>query len=97
MTTSVGKMMKTKVGEDYELETKKSIFNRTVKHTLHAKDKFIIGGPGGTIIIDKNGVTIKARKLNIKAPAVNFLSGSPDQVDALKSDKAFVQKCKGGK
>ncbi len=97
MTTSVGKMMKTKVGEDYELETKKSIFNRTVKHMLHAKDKLIIGGPGGTIIIDKGGVTIKAQKVDIKAPAVNFSSGSPDQVDALKSDKAFAQECKGGK
>lgn len=97
MTTSVGKMMKTKVGEDYELETKKSIFNRTVKHTLHAKEKFIIGGPGGTIIIDKGGVTIKAKKIDFKAPAVNFSSGSPDQVDALKSDKAFAQECKGGK
>ena len=97
MTTSVGKTMKVKVGEDYDLETKKSIFNRTVKHTLHAREKFIIGGPGGTIIIDRSGVTIKARHLKIKSPNVDFSSGNPDQVDALNSDKAFVQECKAGK
>lgn len=97
MTASVGKTMKVKVGEDYDLETKKSIFNRTVKYTLHAKEKFIIGGPGGTIIIDSPSVTIKARHLKIKSPNVNFSSGNPDQVDALNSEKAFVQECKVGK
>jgi len=97
MTASVGKTMKVKVGEDYDLETKKSIFNRTVKYTLHAKEKFIIDGPGGTIIIDSPGVTIKARHLKIKSPNVNFSSGNPDQVDALNSEKAFVQECKVGK
>lgn len=95
MTTSVGKMMKTKVGEDYDLETKKSIFSRTKKHTLHAKDKFVIAGPGGTIIIDNGGITIKTKHLKIKSPKVDFSSGAPDQVDALKSDKPFVQDCKG--
>ena len=97
MTTSVGKTMKVKVGEDYDLETKKSIFSRTVKHTLHAREKFIIGGPGGTIIIDSSGVTIKARHLKIKSPNVDFSSGNPDQVDALNSGRAFVQECKAGK
>ncbi|MEJ6404138.1 type VI secretion system Vgr family protein [Yoonia sp. 2307UL14-13] len=95
MTTSVGKLKKTKVGEDYELETKKSIFSRTRKHVLHAKDKFTIAGPGGTIIIDKSGITIKTKHLKVKSPKVDFTSGAPDQVDALKSDKAFVQDCKG--
>ena len=95
MTTSVGKLMKTKVGEDIDIEAKKSIFARTAKHTLHAKDKFVIGGPGGTIIIDKSGITIKAKSVKIKSPSVDFSSGSPDQVDALKSDKPFVQECKG--
>lgn len=95
MTTSVGKLMKTKVGEDYDLETKKSIFSRTKKHTLHAKDKFVIAGPGGTIIIDSGGITIKTKHLKVKSPKVDFTSGAPDQVDALKSDKPFVQDCKG--
>lgn len=94
-TTSVGKLMKTKVGEDIDVEAKQSIFARTKKHTLQAKDKFIIGGPGGTIIIDKSGITIKAKTVKIKSPSVDFSSGSPDQVDALKSDKPFVQECKG--
>ncbi|MCK0122688.1 type VI secretion system tip protein VgrG [Loktanella sp. F6476L] len=95
MTTSVGKLMKTKVGEDYDLEAKKSIFSRTTTHTLHAKDKFVIAGPGGTIIIDKGGITLKTKHLKIKSPKVDFSSGAPDQVDALKSDKPFVQDCKG--
>ena len=95
MSTSVGKLMVTKVGEDAEIETKKSIFNRTKKHVLHAKEKFVIGGPGGTIIIDNSGVTIKTKHLKVKSPKVDFMSGSPDQVDALNSDKAFVQECKG--
>ena len=95
LTTSVGKMMDTKIGESYDLEAKKSIFNRTAKHTLHAKDKFVIGGPGGTIIIDNSGVTIKTKHLKVKAPKVDFTSGAPDQVDALASDKPFAQDCKG--
>lgn len=95
MTTSVGKMMDTKVGESYDLEALESIFNRTKKHTLHAKEKFIIGGPGGTIIIDSSGVTIKTKHLKVKSPKVDFTSGAPDQVDALSSDKPFAQDCKG--
>ncbi|WP_308917993.1 type VI secretion system Vgr family protein [Jannaschia sp. LMIT008] len=95
MSTSVGKLMTTKVGEDYELETKKSIFNRTVTHTLHAKEKFVIAGPGGSITIDKSGVTIRTKHLKVKSPSVDFTSGSPSQLDALSSDKAFVQECKG--
>ncbi|MBT0957403.1 type VI secretion system tip protein VgrG [Alphaproteobacteria bacterium KMM 3653] len=95
LTTSVGKLMKTSVGEDIDIEAKKSIFARTDKHTLHAKTKFVIGGPGGTIIIDSSGVTIKAKHLKVKAPKVDFTSGAPDQVDALNSDKPFAQDCKG--
>jgi type VI secretion system secreted protein VgrG len=95
LTTSVGKMMQTKMGESYDLKAKKSIFNRTVTHTLHAKDKFVIAGPDRTIIIDSSGITIKTKHLKVKAPKVDFTAGAPDQVDALKSDKPFVQDCKG--
>jgi len=73
MTTSVGKMMETKVGETYELEARKSIFNRTKTYTLQAKDKFVIGGPGGTIIIDNGGVTIKARQLKRRSRPISPL------------------------
>lgn len=97
MTTSVGKTKKLIVGEDYDYEVKRSIFGRTVKHVLHAKEKFVIGGPGGTIIIDSSGVTIKTNHLKVKSPQVDFTSGSPDQVDALASDKPFVQECKADK
>ena len=93
MLTSVGKLHKTVVGEDSPLEAKKSIFNRTVTHTLHAKEKFVIAGPGGSITIDQSGITIKALTLKVKCPSVDFTSGSPTQVEALKSDKPFVQEC----
>ena len=94
-TTSVGKTKKLVVGKDYDYEAKGSIFGRTVRHTLHAKDKFVIAGPGGSITIDASGITIKASHLKVKSPKVDFLSGSPDQVEALRSDKPFVQECKG--
>lgn len=90
---SVGKIKKLTVGEDYDIETKKSIFARTVKHTLTAKEKFVIAGPGGSITIDNGGITIKARTLKIKSPSVDFSSGSPAQTDALKTKKPFAQEC----
>jgi type VI secretion system secreted protein VgrG len=94
-TTGVGKTMKTIVGDAIDIEAKGSIFARTKKHTLHAKEKFVIAGPGGSITIDSSGITIKTPHLTIKSPSVDFQMGSPDQVDALKSDKPFVQECKG--
>ena len=94
-TTSVGQKMITRVGDSIDTEAKGSIFTRAVKHTLQAKEKFVIGGPGGTIIIDSSGVTIKTTHLKVKSPKVDFTSGAPDQVDALKSDKPFAQDCKG--
>lgn len=95
LSTSVGKVMDTQVGESYDLEALESIFNRTKKHTLQASEKFVIGGPGGTIIIDNSGVTIKTKHLKVKSPKVDFTSGAPDQVDALSTDKPFAQDCKG--
>ncbi len=95
LTTGVGKTMKTIVGDAIDIEAKGSIFARTKKHTLHAKEKFVIAGPGGSITIDDSGITIKTKHLLIKSPSVDFQMGSPDQVDALKSDKPFVQECKG--
>lgn len=93
--TSVGKTKKLVVGEDYDYEAQKSIFGRTVKHTLSATDTFTISGPGGSLIIDSSGVTIKTSHFQVKSPSVDFTSGSPDQAEALRSDQPFVQDCKG--
>jgi type VI secretion system secreted protein VgrG len=93
--TAVGKLMSIVVGDKLDIEAKKSIFARTKKHTLMANEKFVIAGPGGSITIDSSGIVIKAIKLEIKSPNVNFTAGSPDQVEALSSDKPFVQECKG--
>jgi type VI secretion system secreted protein VgrG len=94
-TTSVGKKKKELIGEDYDVEAKKSIFSRTTKHTLMAKERVVIGGPGGTIIIDSSGVTIKARHIWLKSPAVDIQTGSPDGA-TLTSEKPFVEDCSKG-
>ncbi|MBC9246050.1 type VI secretion system tip protein VgrG, partial [Paracoccus sp. 11-3] len=90
---SVGKRMNVLIGEDYDFESRKSIFARTTTHTLHAKEKFIIAGPGGSISIDEAGITIRARKFEVHSPEIDFKSGAPDQVAALRSDKPFVEEC----
>ncbi|WP_103258931.1 type VI secretion system Vgr family protein [Tabrizicola aquatica] len=89
---SVGKKHVAVIGEDYDLEAKASIFTRTRKHTEMATEKIVIGGPGGTIIIDASGVTIKARAIRLKAPAIDMTSGSPNEAQ-LASDKPYNQDC----
>jgi type VI secretion system secreted protein VgrG len=91
---AVGAIMKIMVGAKYDLQAGKSILARTKTHTLMASEKFVIKGPGGSITIDSSGITIKAKKLDIKSANVNFTAGAPDQVEALSSDKPFVQDCK---
>jgi type VI secretion system secreted protein VgrG len=91
---AVGAIMKILVGAKYDLQANTSIMARTKKHTLTASEKFVIAGPGGSITIDSSGITIKATKIDIKSPSVNFTAGAPDAVEALSSDKPFVQDCK---
>jgi type VI secretion system secreted protein VgrG len=92
MSTSVGRIKKDLIGEDYDLEAKKSIFSRTARHTLVGTKQVVIAGPGGTIIIDDKGVTIKAKHIWFKAPAIDFESGSPDGT-SLSTDKPFAEDC----
>ena len=94
-SNSVGKTMSTLVGEEHTLEAKKKIKAHTEEHILLAKKKFTIAGPGGSITIDKAGVTIKTKHLVVKSPKVDFKSGGPDQVETLSTDKPFAQECKG--
>jgi type VI secretion system secreted protein VgrG len=91
---AVGAIMKVFVGKKYTLEAGETILAKTKTHTLLATEKFVIKGPGGSITIDSSGITIKAIKLDVKSPNVNFTAGAPDQVEALSSDKPFVQECK---
>ena len=92
---AVGKLFKLKVIGKIDIQAGESILSRTKLHTLHAKEKFVIAGPGGSITIDGSSITIKTPHLIVKSPSVDFQSGSPDQLEALKSDKPFVQECKG--
>jgi len=92
LSQSVGKKKRELIGEDFDFEAKKSIFSRTKKYTMMGKDKVVIGGPGGTIIIDNSGVTIKARHIWFKTPQLDIQGGSPDAT-TLSSDKPFAQDC----
>ena len=60
------------------------LFQRSQVQVLHAKDKFIIGGPGGTIEINGSGVVIRSPNIQLKGP-VQVSSGAPDQIASLES------------
>ena len=92
-TLSVGQVLKLLVGDKYDIESKSSIFSRTKKHTLYAKEKMVIGGPGGTITIDDSGVTIQAKSIKLKAPSIDMSGGAAEQAAALSSDKPFSEEC----
>ncbi|MEM7631999.1 MAG: type VI secretion system tip protein TssI/VgrG [Pseudomonadota bacterium] len=73
-----------KVEGDAEVAVGQKLFQRSKIQVLHAKDKFIIGGPGGTIEINSSGVVIRATKIDLKAP-VAITSGAPDQINSIES------------
>ncbi|MCO6382858.1 type VI secretion system Vgr family protein [Oceanicola sp. 502str15] len=73
-----------KIEGNSEVAVGQKLFQRSSVQVLHAKDKFIIGGPGGTIEINNSGVVIRAPKIELKGP-VNVTSGAPDQIRSLES------------
>ncbi|MDO5643396.1 MAG: type VI secretion system tip protein TssI/VgrG, partial [Paracoccus sp. (in: a-proteobacteria)] len=73
-----------KVEGESEVQVGSKLFQHSKMQVLHAKDKFIIGGPGGTIEINPSGVIIRAVKIELKAP-VEVSSGAPDQIASLES------------
>ncbi|WP_342078827.1 type VI secretion system tip protein TssI/VgrG [Yoonia sp. SS1-5] len=73
-----------KVEGESEVAVGQKIFTRSKMQVLHAKDKFIIGGPGGTIEINSSGIVIRANKIDLKGP-VNVTAGAPDQIASLES------------
>ncbi len=80
----VGGHYEHKVQGKYDLEVVEKIFSRTSEHTLHASDKLVIAGPGGSITIDSSGITLEGKEINIKGSAINMDSGSAPQIEALK-------------
>jgi type VI secretion system secreted protein VgrG len=64
---------------------------------MHAEDKMVIAGPGGSITIDAGGVTIKAKSLKILTPSMAIKGGGADQVEALSAmaneGKPFCEIC----
>ncbi|GAA4360724.1 type VI secretion system Vgr family protein [Kangiella marina] len=80
----VGGHYEHKVQGKYDLEVVEKIFSRTTEHTLHASDKVVIAGAGGSITIDNSGITLEGKEINIKGSAINMGSGSAKQIEALK-------------
>lgn len=81
--------------KDETVNTK--IFSQTNKYIMHAGERLVIAGPGGSLTIDGGGVTIKAKKLQILTPAMDIRGGGVDQVEALTAmvneGKPFCEIC----
>ncbi|EJN05781.1 type VI secretion system tip protein TssI/VgrG [Phyllobacterium sp. YR531] len=85
----VGQIKKIQVGGRFEIEVKDVIFSTTEKHTMIASDKIILAAPGGVIEINKQGVFIKAKKIEFKANSINFKRGS----DGKNTKKPLAEDC----
>ncbi len=85
----VGQVKKIEVGGRFEIEVKDVIFSTTEKHTMIASDKIILAAPGGVIEINKQGVFIKAKKIEFKANSINFKRGS----DGKNTKKPLAEDC----
>jgi type VI secretion system secreted protein VgrG len=81
--TNVGRTFFTRVGKQaslfvegrYEISVKDVIFSQTAKHTMVASDRIILAAPGGEIEINKEGVFIKGKIVEIKGKKINFKKG----------------------
>lgn len=91
----VGKVKRVTVGKKLFTTVGEMILNRTRKYTLVATEKFTISAPGGSIEIDKSGMTIKAFQLKVLCPSVDFNPGAPSQSEVLKAEQAFCEECRG--
>lgn len=91
----VGKVKEVTIGEKLMTTVGQMILNRTRKYTLVATEKFTISAPGGSIEIDQSGMTIKAFKLKVLSPSVDFEPGAPSQAEVLKAEQAFCEECRG--
>lgn len=93
----IGKVVKTVIGEKMELQAGTSILTQTGKHTMVATQKITIASPGASIEMDAAGITIKAFKVEVKSPSVDFNMGAPSQATVLAAVQAFAEDCQGSK
>ncbi|WP_425073619.1 type VI secretion system Vgr family protein [Sagittula sp. S175] len=91
----VGKAIKSVVGKTYELTVGTSILTQTKKHTMVATQKVTIASPGASIEMDSAGITIKAFKVKVLSPSVDFNPGAPSQAAVLQAVQAFGEDCQG--
>ena len=95
--TKTGGNQKLEIEGTYDEIAKTKIFSRTKHYILHAQDKMTIAGPGGSITIDNNGITLKATALKIITPSFDIINGGSNQVTALKAavqeGKPFCEIC----
>lgn len=95
--TKTGGNQRLEIEGTYDEIAKTKIFSRTKHYILHAQDKMTIAGPGGSITIDNNGITLKATALKIITPSFDIINGGSNQVTALKAavqeGKPFCEIC----
>ena len=95
--TKTGGNQRLEIEGTYDEIAKTKIFSRTKHYILHAQDKMTIAGPGGSITIDNNGITLKATALKIITPSFDIINGGSNQDTALKAavqeGKPFCEIC----
>ncbi|MCD0499379.1 Rhs element Vgr protein, partial [Achromobacter sp. MY14] len=81
-----------KVQGHFQVHAGERIDGKTVTLELQAAQRVVIQGPGGTITIDGDGITLEALAINLKGPVAqangsgNSLSMAGDVVEGLIED-----------
>ncbi len=73
--TNVGGMVKLEVGSRYEIGVGEAIFSKTGKHVMVAGDKIVLAAPGGEIEINKDGIIIKGKRVEIQGQQILLTKG----------------------
>ena len=83
-TITTGGHHRHEVGGESTFKVGDKITHQTKVHELSAHERFAIRGPGGAIIIDSRGITLKGN-ISIKGN-VAITAGAADSVNAFKSN-----------
>jgi type VI secretion system secreted protein VgrG len=67
----------------YDLVAGTHIISKTTVHELSGSERVVFKGPGGTIILDSGGITLKGNHIALKAPSIAMTTGAPDMVESL--------------
>jgi type VI secretion system secreted protein VgrG len=73
--TKVGKAVKLEIGERYQIGVGKVIFSSTVKHVIVAEEKIVIAAPGGEIEINKMGIFLRGKIIQMESKVIAHKPG----------------------